>query len=149
VAVYTEIMVNSVVVSLMRIFAVCIALVVASLMAPLAFAQDRAQPQRAEVQRQAQPGETMQRKLMLRATVAQPSATPVERRVYEDAATALSSGEDGPNYTCEHNAQGEPISCWCNWSTNASDCKDMILAAPCGDGNWWTSDVPGEYGCDT
>jgi len=79
----------------------------------------------------------------------QPRATPVERRVYENAATQMSRGDTGPRYSCEHDSAGNPTSCWCNWDSDANDCKDMILNEPCGaDGAWWTSDVDGEYGCD-
>ena len=76
-------------------------------------------------------------------------ATPVERRVYASPATNMSNGTQGPRYSCEHNSAGEATSCWCNWNSDANDCKDMILNAPCGEnGAWWTSDVEGEYGCD-
>jgi len=109
--------------------------------------QDRTRTQAAPAQLQG----VQPRQARLTAEPQAPArATPVERRVYEDAATRMSRpGDDGPQYSCDHDSSGQAVSCWCNWDNDAGDCKDMILNAPCGEsGAWWTSDIPGEYGCD-
>lgn len=99
---------------------------------------------------EAQSAPAPRRQVLRQATVERGSrATPQQYRVYEDRHTSLSMSLD-PRYECEHGSDGNAISCWCNWNEDANDCKNMILNSPCGeDGAWWTSNVPGEYGCDT
>jgi|GEM_PF-2322796 len=129
--------------------ATCLAVTIS--LPTLAQSADQArQPQLLAALETAQTTPAPRRQVMRQATEQRVSrATPRARRVYEDRHTSLSMSLD-PRYECEHNAQGEAISCWCNWNEDANDCKNMILNSPCGeDGAWWTSDVPGEYGCDT
>lgn len=89
------------------------------------------------------------RQVLRRTLQAEPMsrATPREDRIYENPATRLSGAAYEPRYNCEHGENS--VSCWCNWNEDANDCKNMILANPCGEnGSWWTSNVDGEYGCD-
>ena len=83
--------------------------------------------------------------------LAQPKSmtgTPKAQRRYVGNATRLSEGENPPKYTCDYDQAGKPVSCWCNWSKDAADCAAFALTNPCGNDACWTSNVPGEYGCD-
>ncbi len=74
-------------------------------------------------------------------------ATPARTKNFIEKSRSLSMGSDDPRYTCDYK-NGKPTSCWCNWSKDAADCADFVLSNPCGNGSCWTSNVPGEYGCD-
>ncbi len=102
-----------------------------------------AQQQDAEPPAEAQP----LRGVRLQALPAQ-RATPVERRTYHTSWRDLAAPGAQPQYTCDHNASGEAVSCWCNFNDSPQDCANMLVNY-CGDAPTWTSDVPGELGCDS
>lgn len=134
----------------MKTLSIALALAASLGLAPAApaFAQAQIAGRTAQTQDTAEQ-ERPARTMMLQRAQIQSRVTPVERRIYENASTQMSSGDATPEYSCEHDSAGNPTSCWCNWNSDANDCKDMILNQPCGgDGAWWTSDVEGEYGCD-
>lgn len=90
----------------------------------------------------------VQLKTAPRAVTTVQKAKAVRRKNYLGTSTLLSSGSDDPRYSCDYGRDGKPTSCWCNWSQDAADCAAFTLTNPCGNDACWTSDVPGEYGCD-
>jgi hypothetical protein len=97
-------------------------------------------------QQQAAPGLRIEAKQVTKAAPVR--ATVSRKKDYIAKSQQLSSGSGDPRYQCDYNQQGKPVSCWCNWSDDAADCAGFVLTNPCGNDACWTSNVPGEYGCD-